>query len=141
MSYYPVILIDTGLVVAYYSADDQYHIQSQAFFEHCTSQLVTTVACATESMQLLAANFQVQNEFLRALSLSVFECEHLQLPDFTRIAELNAKYADLPGDFADLALIAISERLEIEAIATLNSDFDVYRRYRKQPFERVFRPQ
>lgn len=91
-------------------------------------------------MQLLAANFQVQNEFLRALSLGVFECEHLQLPDFTRIAELNAKYADLPEDFADLALIAISERLEIEAIATLDGDFDVYRRYRKQPFERMFRP-
>jgi hypothetical protein len=58
-----------------------------------------------------------------------------------RIAELNAQYADLPGDFADLSLIAISERLKIAAIATLDSDFDVYRRYRKQPFERVFFPQ
>lgn len=54
--------------------------------------------------------------------------------------ELNAQYADLPGDFADLCLVAISERLDISAIATLDSDFDVYRRYRKQPRERVFLP-
>lgn len=140
MTYYPVILVDTGLIVAYYSADDQYHAQVRAFFERCTSQLVTTIACVTESMQLLAANWQTQNEFLMAVSIGVFECEHLQPSDFTRIAELNTKYADLPGDFADLALIVISERLDIAAIANLDSDFDVYRRYRKQPFERLFRP-
>ncbi|PSN19718.1 hypothetical protein C7271_05855 [filamentous cyanobacterium CCP5] len=46
---------------------------------------------------------------------------------------LNAQYADLPGDFSDLALVAISERLGIAAIATLDKDFDIYRRYRKRP--------
>jgi uncharacterized protein len=55
-------------------------------------------------------------------------------------AELNAQYADLLGDFADLSLIAISERLNIAAIATLDSDFDIYRRYRSQPFDRIFIP-
>jgi uncharacterized protein len=38
-------------------------------------------------------------------------------------------------------LIAISERLNIPAIATLDNDFDVYRRYRNQPFDRVFLPE
>lgn len=28
-----------------------------------------------------------------------------------------------------------------QAIATLDSDFDIYRRYRKQPFERIFIPE
>nr|WP_051036061.1 hypothetical protein [Stanieria cyanosphaera] len=69
------------------------------------------------------------------------KCVSLLTQDFTRIAELNAQYADLPGDFADLSLIAISERLNISAIATLDSDFDIYRRYRKQPFERIFLPE
>jgi hypothetical protein len=61
--------------------------------------------------------------------------------DSRRIAELNTQYADLPGDFADLSLITISERLDIAAIATLDSDFDIYRRCRKQLFERIFTPQ
>jgi uncharacterized protein len=46
----------------------------------------------------------------------------------------------LPGDFADLSLVVISERLNISAITTLDKDFDIYRRYRNQPFERVFNP-
>ncbi|HCF30232.1 MAG TPA: VapC toxin family PIN domain ribonuclease, partial [Cyanobacteria bacterium UBA11049] len=66
---------------------------------------------------------------------------HLQHQDFTRITELNIQYADMNPDFADLALVAISERLDIPAIATLDRDFDIiYRRYRKQLFERVFLP-
>jgi predicted nucleic acid-binding protein len=140
VTYYSVILVDTGLIVAYYSADDQYHAEARAFFERCTSKMLTTVACVTESMFLLAADWRVQNEFLMAVSIGIFECEYLTASDFSRIAELNAKYAYLPGDFADLALIAISERLDIEAIATLDSDFDVYRRYRKKPFVQVFEP-
>lgn len=60
--------------------------------------------------------------------------------DFVRIAELNEQYADLPGDFSDLSLVSISERLDIAEIATLDKDFDIYRRYRKQPFNRIFYP-
>ena len=71
---------------------------------------------------------------------NIYKCETLLPTDFVRIAELNAQYADLPGDFADLSLIAISERLDIAAIATLDK-FDIYRRNRCQPFERVFRPE
>jgi uncharacterized protein len=70
----------------------------------------------------------------------VFEYCPLLSQDFIRIAELNAQYFDLPADFADLSLIAISERLNIAAILTLDRDFDIYRRYRNQPFDRVFLP-
>ena len=93
-----------------------------------------------EVMWLLTSNWQTQNEFLLDLSKELYECALLLPQDFTRIAELNTQYADLPGDFADLSLIAISERLDIGAIATLDSDFDIYRRYRKQPFVRAFMP-
>jgi predicted nucleic acid-binding protein len=91
----------------------------------------------TEVLWLLAPNIKVQNEFLSALFNQAILCEHLQPLDYQRIQELNTTYQDLPADFTDLSLIAISERLNIAAIATLDSDFDVYRRYRKQPFERL----
>ena len=92
-------------------------------------------------MWLLSSNWRTQNELLLDLARELYECVPLLTQDFTRIAELNARYADLPGDFADLSLIAISERLDISAIATLDSDFDIYRRYRQQPFERIFLPE
>ncbi len=37
-------------------------------------------------------------------------------------------------------LILIDKRLNISAIATLDKDFNIYRRYRKQPFNRIFLP-
>ncbi len=92
-------------------------------------------------MWLLNADWRTQNEFLLDVAKEIYECVPLLPQDFSRIAELNTQYADLPGDFADLCLVAISERLDISAIATLDSDFDIYRRYRKQPFERVFLPE
>lgn len=132
-------LVDTGILVALFNKNDNYHLQVYSFLKNSPAVMVTTVACITETMHLLPRNWKVQNDLLLMISQGIIECEHLQPEDFTRIAELNIQYADLPGDFADLALIAISERLEINAIATLDSDFDVYRRYRKQPFLRVFR--
>lgn len=140
MTYYPRILIDTGVIVAFYDAADDHHTDVVEFFQSCTSRLLTTLGCVTEVMWLLNADWRVQNEFLEDLAQQIYECEPLTPADFTRIAELNAKYADLPGDFSDLSLVVISERLELEAIATLDQDFDIYRRYRNQPFIRVFHP-
>jgi len=140
MNNYPLILIDSGIIVAFYDAKDRYHQQVIEFFSICTSQLITTVACVTEVMWLLAPDIRVQNEFLSALATGVFITANLTPDDYIRIAELNQIYQDLPGDFADLSLITISENLKISAIATLDKDFDVYRRYRSQPFVRVFYP-
>jgi uncharacterized protein len=140
MIYPPLVLIDSGILTAYYSAADNYHLQVCRFLEGCTSRLITTHSCITEVMWLLSANWRTQNEFLLDVAKELYDCVPLLPQDFTRIAELNAKYADLPGDFADLSLIAISERLDIAAIATLDSDFNIYQRYRKQPFNRIFIP-
>ncbi len=139
-TYPPTILVDSGILVAYYNRGDRFHPQVKAFLEQSTSQLLTTLACIAEVMWLLTPKWQVQNEFLADLQKELYEWVQLMPRDFERIAALNAQYADLPGDFADLSLIAISERLKIDTIATLDKDFDVYRRYRNQPFDRVFRP-
>ena len=136
----PTILIDTSVLVAFYNANDRYHNQSREFFNKCNSNLITTIGCVTETMWLLSPDYRVQNLFLNHLSQQIYQCEPLIPQDFTRIVELNQQYADLPGDFADLSLVAISERLNIAAIATLDKDFNIYRRYRRQPFDRIFTP-
>lgn len=124
--YYSFILIDTGMIVAFYNKNDRYHQQVVNFFANCKSQLITTIACVTEVMWLLAPDVKVQTEFLSALEKDVFIAEHLLSEDYQKIKELNQIYHDLPGDFADLSLIAISERLNLLAIATLDKDFDIY---------------
>ena len=46
---------------------------------------------------------------------------------FKYIAELNAKYCDRPGDFADLSIVALSARFGFLNVVSLDADFDVYR--------------
>jgi predicted nucleic acid-binding protein len=81
-----------------------------------------------------------QNHLLRAVSRGGIEAINLLAEDYARIAELNQTYADLPGDFADLTLVTLSERLDVAEILSLDSDFDIYRRFRHEPFRRVSLP-
>jgi len=131
------ILIDTGPIVAFYSGKDEWNEPMTNFLATFRGQFVTTLAVVSEVMWMLPPNAKVQNEFLSDLSRELYVIEDLVPADFTRIAELNAKYSDLHADFADLSLIAISERLRVSDILSLDSEFDVYRWGRNNPFKRL----
>jgi uncharacterized protein len=131
-------LIDAGPIIAYYSLNDAWHARVQKFFEEFTGQFITTCPVITEAMWILSRNVLAQNEMLSDFAEGLYQVAPLTQRDFVRIAELNVKYRSMKADFADLSLIAVSERLSISRIASLDGDFDVYRRIRKQKFERIF---
>jgi predicted nucleic acid-binding protein len=87
----PTILIDSSILVGFYSITDDHHAAIKSFFGRCTSQLVTTVGCVTETMWLLRSDWRVQNDFLIDIAENIYQCEPLIASDFTRIAELNTQ--------------------------------------------------
>jgi predicted nucleic acid-binding protein len=131
------VLIDAGPIIAYYSAKDKWHSRVKSFYETFTGQLVTTCPVVTEAMHLMRANYLVQNELLSHISRGLYTVVPLEPPDFARMAELNIKYAEIPCDFADLSLVVVSERLDIKDVASLDSDFDIYRRFRRGAINQV----
>jgi hypothetical protein len=133
-----IVLVDAGPLVAYYNRNDRWHEAVKDYFETARHLFVTTPPCLTEVMWLLSEDWRVQNEFLIDLARGLYVCEPLLAEDFARVAELNTRYRDMPADFADLSLVVVSERLDISAVASLDRDFDIYRRYGKHPFTRVF---
>lgn len=137
------ILIDSGIMLSYYQQQEPLHEAVVAFFDQNAAQLITSPICIAEVLWLLGEPsdrrvLAAQNHLLGAVSRGGIHAINLVPEDYARIAELNQRYADLPGDFADLTLVALSERLDIAAILSLDSDFDVYRRFRREPFFRVF---
>jgi uncharacterized protein len=52
-----------------------------------------------------------------------------------RMRDLMEKYADLPMDFADASLVAVSERLKIGKVFTLDRHFRVYKPRHTSSFE------
>ncbi|HEY9777319.1 MAG TPA: PIN domain-containing protein [Planktothrix sp.] len=131
-------LIDSGPLVAYYSRSDKWHGCARKFFESFRGRLIISEPVVTEVMWLLSTDWRVQNEFLTDLQNELLVIASLIPSDFQCIAELNKKYRDLPGDYADLSVVALSERLGLLNVVSLHSDFDIYRAYGKKNFKQLF---
>lgn len=120
-------LIDSGPLIAYYNGGDKWHSTAKKFFEDFIGQVFTSEPVTTEVMWLLSSDRLAQNEFLSDLAKNLYTVESLESGDYRLIAELNEKYKDVPADFADLSIVALSVRLGIRDVVSLDSDFDIYR--------------
>ncbi|CAN5392326.1 PIN domain-containing protein [soil metagenome] len=131
-------LIDAGPLIAYYNKRDNWHSTARKFFESYKGKLITSEPVATEVMWLLDKDWRVQNEFLADLQNELYQLISLKTADFKYIAQLNEKYSDVPGDFADLSIVALSERLALRDVVSLDADFDIYRSYGNKTFKQLF---
>jgi predicted nucleic acid-binding protein len=133
-----LVAVDAGPVVALFSKNDVNHATAVQFFRSFRDHGFITVPVITEVMYLLNFRLDAQLGFLRWLrqgALSVFD---LANGDWERIVALTWKYADVPMDFGDSSLVAICEREGTRLIATVDSDFDVYRLSDRHAFQNVF---
>ena len=128
------ILIDSGPLIALFDRSDKYHVASIEFIKQNKSQLITTIASITETLHLLDFSRDAQIDFLAWVNAGAVTIENVTSDDFTRIKELTIKYSDLPMDFADACLVLLGEKLNINNIATIDRDFDIYRLKGKKTF-------
>lgn len=128
------ILIDSGPLIALFDASDRYHTASVDFIKNNPYELITTLASITETLHLLNFNRHAQIDFLGWVNAGAVQLETITTNDLWDIKNLTLKYADLPMDFADACLVFVAEKLNIDEIATIDRDFDVYRLKGKKPF-------
>jgi predicted nucleic acid-binding protein len=128
------ILIDSGPLIALFDRSDKYHTASVEFIKANRSELITTLASITETLHLLDFSRKAQIDFLGWINAGAVTIEPITANDLYRIRELTIKYSDLPMDFADACLVFLGEKLNIDRIATIDRDFDVYRMKGKRPF-------
>lgn len=123
-----MILVDAGPLVALVDADDQYHKKCVAALKVLREPLVTVWPPVTEAMSLLGDVPKAQEALWEMLTRGVLQLLPLDHTDVPRIRELMSKYADLPMDLADAALVRVAEREGIRKIFTVDGkDFGVYR--------------
>ncbi|WP_338115819.1 type II toxin-antitoxin system VapC family toxin [Thiocystis violacea] len=98
---------------------------------------MTNVAVITEVVCMLDFAAQAQRDFLLwAESALVLDTETVN--DLPRIRALMEKYSDLPADFADASLVALCERRRITRVASIDSDFTIYRTQDRRGFHNLF---
>ena len=132
------IVVDAGPMIALFDRDDAHHAQAGEFLRHSSDcRLITTSVVIGEVAAMLS---DVQPNLFRFMDwlLAVVEIDDAFREDLPRIIEFLKKYGDLPADLANVSLVALCERRGVNTIASIDSDFDVYRLSGSKTFENVF---
>ena len=133
----PSIVVDAGPLVALFDRDDRHHRKAVEFARSCRSRLITNLPVLTEAAFLLRFNVDAQRDCL-SWAQTALNIDQNTSSDLPRIITLLDKYRDLHADFADVSLLALAERLNVLQVASIDSDFSIYRLSGRRRFENVF---
>jgi len=132
------IMVDAGPMIALFDRDDAHHKQAREFLRQAGEcRLITTSLVIGEVAAMLADVSPNLFRFMDWLLVGV-EIDDALREDLPRMIEIMKKYDDLPADLADASLVALCERRGVGTIASIDSDFEVYRLPKGRKFENLF---
>jgi len=134
------ILVDAGPLIALFDKDDAFHEKVLSFLKGYSGKLITTWPVITETSHMLSFNVKVQIDFFTWLCQDPVSILNLEDEHIEQLIELFKKYSDVPIDLADGSLLIVSEITGIRDIATIDSDYYVYRLKDKKPLNNVLIP-
>ncbi len=113
-------VVDTGPLVAAFSALDRMHAESAALLRRIDLQFVVPVLCIGEASYLIERDSgpAAEARFLRAcsgLDVRTSNAAHLN-----RMAELVEQFADFPLGAVDAFVVAVAEELQTHLVATFD---------------------
>jgi predicted nucleic acid-binding protein len=123
---------------AYIDADDAHHLASLALLERHPGPLLVPMLVITEVAYLVSTRLGPAAEvrFVGDLASGALIPLAVEPVDWERIAELVARYRDLPLGTVDASVVAAAERLGVTTIATLDRrHFGVVRPAHTDAFE------
>ncbi len=132
------ILVDAGPLIALFDKSDQHHSRALSFLKKNQAPLLSTWAVVNEVSHMLDFSTKTQINFLTWINRGGLQIFDLEFYHLIRIIELSEKFNDVPMDFADATLIVASEAKGISKIATIDSDFYIYRNIRKKYLKNIF---
>lgn len=121
-------IADTGLLVALGRENDQYHDWAAQIAERITWPVLTCEAVLAETAFHLQSSEYVLRMLKDKIVRLAFDCtSHLD-----HLYDLATRYADRHPDMADLCLIRMSELYPRHTVITVDQDFRVYHRNKRE---------
>jgi uncharacterized protein len=121
-------IADTGFIVAFVNRNDQYHSWAASLASRVTEPLLTCEAVLAEAVFQLSSPsivFRLLHDGLLELSFNLQD-------NLAQVEELAIRYRDRQPDLADLCLVRMSELHAKYAVVTVDDDFRVYRRNKRE---------
>lgn len=132
------ILIDAGPLIALFDRSDKYHLKAVHFIKDFEGELWTTWPVVTEASHMLDFSVRAQLNLLTWIERGGLRLIELGESHVFRFTELMEKFDDVPMDLADASLIVASELKNYTEVASIDSDFYIYRDVRKRYLTNVF---
>jgi predicted nucleic acid-binding protein len=121
-------IADTGLLVAIARDKDQYHDWALEIAEQITWPVMTCEAVLAETAFHLQSSERVLGMLRDNVVRVAFDCAS----QLEQLHDLATRYADRNPDLADLCLIRMSELYPHHTVITVDEDFRVYRRNKRE---------
>jgi predicted nucleic acid-binding protein len=121
-------IADTGLLVAIARDKDQYHDWAVEIAEQITWPVLTCEAVLAETAFHIQSSERVLGMLRDNVVRVAFDCAS----QLEQLHDLATRYADRNPDLADLCLIRMSELYPHHTVITVDEDFRVYRRNKRE---------
>jgi predicted nucleic acid-binding protein len=125
------MILDTGPLVAYLNASDQYHEWTVRQFSDLYPPFLTCEAVLTEACFLLRHYKRAVSNIFELLSRELIIISFNVKSEHKAISRLMKKYGDIPMSLADACLVRMAEQMSNSVICTLDNDFRIYRIHKR----------
>ena len=126
------VVIETGPVVALLNRRDRQHAWIRDVLDAVEPPIFTCEAVISEACFLLGRIRGGQDAVFELLSKDVLKIEFRMRDEIDALRILMRKFANVPMSLADACLVRMTELDPQSMVLTLDSDFRVYRRNRRQ---------
>lgn len=116
------VVVDAGPLVAFGDANDPYFARIDRLLRSVEGPLVIPAPVTAEVDYLLGQRVGrgPRRNFISDLAAGRFTVACLEREDYTKIGELDARYADLDLGLADCALVVVANRYGTNRIVTFD---------------------
>ena len=114
------VLLDTGIVYAYYDRSDGWHARARALLEGEQRGLILPAPVVPEVDHLLGQRLGPKSRltFYGGIVEGYYLLVDLPRESYGRVADLNRRFEDLDLGLVDAGIVALAETLGLSRIAT-----------------------
>jgi predicted nucleic acid-binding protein len=125
-------LVDSGPLVALLNQRDRHHGWARETFDAIVPPIFTCEAVLSEACFLLSGIEGGQDAALALLDGGIVHVDFSVGTEVSSLRSLMRRFADVPMSLADACLVRMSELTRDAVVVTLDADFRIYRRNRRQ---------
>ena len=126
------VILDTGPLVALLNRRERHHTWVRRFLDTIEPPVFTCDAVLSETCFLLRAIEGGPDAVLELLARGIVRSDFRLTAEIDTVRTLMKKFRDVPMSLADACLVRMTELEPQSAVLTLDSEFGLYRRNRRQ---------